>query len=58
MRICRFSLVLSGGAPLGYFNYEMLQQVGLQGVESAVLFGAAALAMDFAFRGGWVSKFK
>jgi hypothetical protein len=47
-----------GGPPLGYFDWSMLTQAGITGVESGVLFGAAALTMDFCFQKGWISKFK
>ena len=46
-----------GGPPLGYFDWNMIQQAAWGGVESAFLFGAASLAMEFAFRQEWISKF-
>ena len=47
-----------GGAPIGYFNWSMLNQAIVQGIESAVLFGGAYLALDYAFSKGWISKFE
>jgi hypothetical protein len=47
-----------GGEPLGYFDWNMLSQAGINGVESAALFWAAALAMDVCFSKGFISKFK
>jgi hypothetical protein len=47
----------SGGPPLGYFDWNMIGQMLWNGAESAILFGAAALAMDTAFQRGWISKF-
>lgn len=46
-----------GGPPLGYFDWNMIEQAAWGGVESAFLFGAASLAMELAFRQGWISKF-
>lgn len=47
----------AGGAPLGYFDWSMIQQGALSGIESAALFGGAALAMEYCFRKGYISKF-
>lgn len=52
------AIPLQCGEPLGYLNYDMLAQAAIQGAESAVLFGAVALAMDFAFELGWITKFE
>lgn len=46
-----------GGSPLGYFDWTMIQQGVLSGIESVALFGAAAVAMEFCFRRGYISKF-
>lgn len=51
------SAPLDCGDPLGYFDYDMLVQLGLNGLESVALFGGAALAMEYAYGAGWVSKF-
>jgi len=48
----------SGGEPLGYFDWNMLSQAGWAGVESAALFGVAALAMDYCFSRDIISKFR
>ena len=47
----------TGGPPLGYFDWNMLQQAAWGGAESAAVFGAASLAMEFAFQRDWISKF-
>lgn len=52
------SIPLRCGPPLGYFDWNMIEQAAWGGVESAALFGAASLAMEFAFRNKWISKFK
>lgn len=52
------ALPLSCGAPLGYVNWDMINQGLLSGVESAALFGGAALAMEFAFDKGFIGKFR
>lgn len=46
-----------GGAPIGYFNWDMLNQAFVQGIESVVLFGGAYLGMEYAFEKGWISRF-
>mmetsp|Transcript_12104 Transcript_12104/g.24983 ORF Transcript_12104/g.24983 Transcript_12104/m.24983 type:complete len:231 (-) Transcript_12104:302-994(-) len=51
------SVPLRCGPPLGYFDWNMIQQAAWGGVESAFLFGAASLAMEFAFKQKWISKF-
>lgn len=51
------SIPLRCGPPLGYFDWNMIKQAAWGGVESAALFGAASLAMEFAFRQKWISKF-
>lgn len=48
---------LDCGAPLGYFDFNMIQQLALNGLESAALFGGAALAMEFAYKKGFIGKF-
>lgn len=49
---------LDCGEPLGYFDWNTLSQAALSGVESAALFGGAALAMDYCFSRGIISKFR
>lgn len=51
------AIPLSCGEPLGYFSWDMINQGLLSGVESAALFGGAALAMEYAFKKGFISKF-
>ena len=48
---------LDCGDPIGYFDWNMIQQLLLNGLESVALFGAAAAAMEFAYGRGWISKF-
>lgn len=48
---------LDCGDPLGYFDYDMIQQLVLNGLESAALFGGAAVAMEYAYSKKWISKF-
>ena len=48
---------LNCGSPLGVFDWNVLQQLAINGVESAVLFGFAALAVDIAIEKGYISKF-
>lgn len=48
---------LQCGALLGYFDWNMIVQGALTGAESVALFGAAALAMEVAFKRRWISKF-
>ena len=52
------ALPLSCGAPIGYANWDMINQGLLSGVESAALFGGAALAMELAFDKGFIGKFR
>ena len=48
---------LDCGDPIGYLDYDMLAQLGLNGLESVALFGGAALAMEYAYKKKWISKF-
>ena len=52
------ALPLSCGAPIGYANWDMINQGLLNGVESVALFGGAALAMELAFDKGYIEKFR
>lgn len=45
------------GPPLSYLDWNLLQQLLLSGVESALLFGFTALAVDIAMEKGYISKF-
>ena len=47
----------SGGSPLGYFDWAMIQQGVFAGIESVAIFGGAAAAMEYCFRKGFISKF-
>lgn len=51
------SLPLSCGAPLGYLNWNMLFQIGVNGVESGIMFAATAAAIDYCMEKGWIKKF-
>ena len=51
------ALPLDCGDPLGYLDYEMISQLSWGGIESAVVFGGAALAMEYAYGRGWITKF-
>ncbi|KAL7476323.1 hypothetical protein ACHAW6_002194 [Cyclotella cf. meneghiniana] len=48
---------LDCGDPFGYFDWDMIQQLLLNGLESVALFGAAAAAMEVAYARNWISKF-
>jgi hypothetical protein len=48
---------LLGGEPLGYFDWNMIGQGLGNGIESAVLFGATAMAIEYAYEKKWISKF-
>jgi hypothetical protein len=48
---------LDCGSPLGYFDWSMLAQATLSAIESVVMFGAAAAAMNYCFEKGWITKF-
>ena len=48
---------LDCGDPLGYFDYDMIRQLALNGLESVALFGGAALAMEYAYSKKWIGKF-
>jgi len=47
----------TGGPPLGYFDWSMLSQLVWNGIESALLFGAAAATIDWCMEKGIISKF-
>jgi hypothetical protein len=45
------------GTPFGYFDWYLLQQLTINGIESIVLFGTAQLAINYAISQKFVSKF-
>ena len=49
---------LDCGAPLGYFDWEMISQGTFAGIESIALFGVSAHAIEYCFRRGFISKMK
>jgi hypothetical protein len=49
--------IITGGAPLGYFDWAMIGQLLANGAESAAMFGATAFAMDYCMEKGYISKF-
>lgn len=49
---------LDCGEPLGYFDYNMIQQGIGSGLESVVMFGATALAIEYCYEKGFISRFK
>jgi len=49
---------LDCGAPFGYFDWGMLQQALFSGLESIFLFGAAAAAMEYCYKKGYITRFK
>ncbi len=56
-RYCDFA-PLQCGEPLGYFDWDMLQQAFFSGLESAALFALTAAAMDYCYEKGYISRFK
>ena len=49
---------LDCGEPLGYFDYSMIGQAINSGLESVVMFGVTALAIEFCHEKGYISRFK
>lgn len=49
---------LDCGAPLGYFDWDMIQQAAFSGLESVIMFGAAAGAMEYCYKRRIISRFK
>eukprot|EP00751_Fragilariopsis_kerguelensis_P037840 CAMPEP_0170936306 /NCGR_PEP_ID=MMETSP0735-20130129/19688_1 /TAXON_ID=186038 /ORGANISM="Fragilariopsis kerguelensis, Strain L26-C5" /LENGTH=310 /DNA_ID=CAMNT_0011340327 /DNA_START=134 /DNA_END=1064 /DNA_ORIENTATION=- len=47
------SIPLRCGPPLGYFDWNMIEQGTWNGIESVALFGVAAGAMELAFQQKW-----
>merc|ERR1712238_252049 len=54
---CSFA-PLDCGSPLGYFDWNTLGQASLSGLESAVMFGAAAAAIDYCHDREIISRFR
>ena len=44
------------GAPLGLFDWSMLSQTILSGIENIALFGATALVMEYFYKQDFISK--
>lgn len=51
------ALPLQCGSPLGYLDWAILSQIAVNGIESAIIFGAAASAVDWAMEKKFLSKF-
>lgn len=51
------AIPLNCGEPLGIFDWDVLSQLAVNGLESALLFGFAALAIDIALEKGYISRF-
>mmetsp|Transcript_1303 Transcript_1303/g.2715 ORF Transcript_1303/g.2715 Transcript_1303/m.2715 type:complete len:104 (-) Transcript_1303:38-349(-) len=51
------SVPLYCGEPLGYLDWNMLTQIGVNVVESGIMFAATAAAMDVCMNKGWIKKF-
>jgi len=49
---------LDCGEPFGYFDWNMLQQAAFSGLESAVMFGATAAAMNYCYKRRIISRFE
>ena len=49
---------LDCGDPFGYFDSSMIQQAIGSGLESIVMFGATALALEYCYENGYISRFK
>mmetsp|Transcript_52366 Transcript_52366/g.126711 ORF Transcript_52366/g.126711 Transcript_52366/m.126711 type:complete len:331 (-) Transcript_52366:2383-3375(-) len=52
------AIPLRCGEPLGYVDWNMLSQITWNGIESVAMFGVTALAMEYAYEKGWISKFE
>lgn len=48
---------MTGGAPTGYLDWNLLGQLAVNGVESGILFFATASAMEYCFEKGYIRKF-
>ena len=47
---------LNCGAPLGYFNWDMILQGSFAAVETGAACAAAAYALEFSFEKGWIKR--
>lgn len=47
---------LQCGAPIGYFDWDMLGQACFSGLESIALFGSVAYAMEYCYKKDWISR--
>ncbi|CAB9528619.1 expressed unknown protein [Seminavis robusta] len=45
------------GPPLGYLDWNVLGQLLVNGIQSGILFAAAASGMEYCFRKNYISKF-
>ena len=50
------ALPLNCGPPIGYLDWDMLLQLGAYFGESALAFGGAAFALEFAWSKGWAKR--
>lgn len=50
------AMPLRCGPPLGYLDFSMIAQGAGWAAESALAFGGAALALEFAFNKGWLQR--
>ena len=51
------AIVLNCGPPLGYLDWNVLLQLGVNGVESVIMYAATAKAMDVCMERGYISRF-
>ncbi len=49
---------LDCGEPLGYFDWSMINQLVGSGLESVVMFGAAAFAVEYCYEKNYISRFR
>jgi hypothetical protein len=47
---------LQCGAPIGYFDWDMMGQAVFSGIESLALFGSVAYAMEYCYTKEWISR--
>lgn len=52
------AIPLDCGEPFGYFDYSMIQQGIGSGLESVVMFGVTALAVEYCYEQGYITRFK
>ena len=51
------AISLNCGPPLGYVDWNVIGQLAVNGVESAVMYGATAVALEYCMTKGWISRF-